>query len=94
VRELENVMERAVILARGHKVTPAALPEEIARVATEGDPDDLPTLAEKELEYIEEVLQRVGGNRTKAAKILGVDRSSLWRKLKEAHRGDDPDGEG
>ncbi len=81
VRELENVIERAVILANGPRITPAALPEEIA--SGDENPEALPSLAERERAWIEEVLRRVGGNRTKAARILGLDRSSLWRKLKE-----------
>jgi DNA-binding NtrC family response regulator len=43
----------------------------------------LPTLAEREAEYISYVLERSGQNRTQAAKILGIDRVSLWRKLKK-----------
>jgi len=42
----------------------------------------LPTLEERESEYIEWVLKQTNGNRTKAAEILGIDRVSLWRKLK------------
>lgn len=81
VRELENVVDRAVILAPGTRIGPAALPPEMLGGEAQGD--DLLSLAEVERLHIERVLERVGGNRTKAARILGVDRSSLWRKLKE-----------
>jgi len=47
---------------------------------TSGKP--LPTLEAQEAAYIHTVLQRTGGNRTRAAEILGIDRVSLWRKLK------------
>lgn len=43
----------------------------------------LPTLVEREIDYIRYVLERSGQNRTKAANILGIDRVSLWRKLKK-----------
>jgi transcriptional regulator with PAS, ATPase and Fis domain len=43
----------------------------------------LPTLEEREVDYIRYVLERSGQNRTQAAKVLGIDRVSLWRKLKK-----------
>jgi len=43
----------------------------------------LPTLVEREADYIQYVLNRSGQNRTRAAKVLGIDRVSLWRKLKK-----------
>ena len=48
---------------------------------------DLPTLARLEADYIRQILARTGGNKSEAARILGIDRSSLWRKLKRL--GDD-----
>jgi len=88
VRELENVLDRAAILAAGTRITPSALPQEL--VGDGDDVEDLPSLAELEREHIQRVLTRVGGNRTRAAKILGLDRSSLWRKLKEEGDGGGP----
>jgi DNA-binding NtrC family response regulator len=85
VRELENLIERGVALATGPELTVAQLPPELAERAVhvvrerEGR---LPTLEEREAEYIGWVLERTGGNRTRAAAILGIDRVSLWRKLK------------
>ncbi len=86
IRELENLVERGVTLARGHRLTVADLPPDLVkrrvRVLRE-DSARMPTLAERELEYITHVLDLSGQNRTKAAKTLGIDRVSLWRKLKK-----------
>jgi DNA-binding NtrC family response regulator len=90
VRELRNVIERAVALAGHDRLTVQDLPENLQK--SEGaaalpdapfDPLAMPTLAEMEHRYIDQVLSRVGGNRTLAARILGVDRKTLYRKLKE-----------
>lgn len=89
VRELENVVQRALVLAPGNAVTVAELPAELRAPA--GAPPNLwpdnATLAEVERRWIEHVLQRCGGNRSRAAKLLGIDASTLWRKL----RADSPD---
>ncbi len=86
VRELENIIERGVALAQEKRLTIANLPgtlvDNSVHVVRE-DMGRLPTLAERELDYIRHVLERSGQNRTKAAKILGIDRVSLWRKLKK-----------
>jgi transcriptional regulator with PAS, ATPase and Fis domain len=52
----------------------------------------LPTLAEREADYIRYVLERSGENRTRAAKVLGIDRVSLWRKLKKYGMDDSGNG--
>ena len=86
VRELENLIERGVALARGKALTVAELPAALTQQAVHTLPDvqsDLPTLAQREEEYIAYVLEHSDGNRTKAAQILGIDRVSLWRKLKK-----------
>jgi len=85
VRELENVIERGVALATGRKLTSAQLPPSLVDQAVHvvrATGDQLPTLEERETDYIRWVLKRTGGNRTRAAEILGIDRVSLWRKLK------------
>jgi len=85
VRELENIIERGVALATGRKLAPAQLPPSLVDQAihvVRATSDQLPTLEERETEYIRWVLKRTGGNRTRAAEILGIDRVSLWRKLK------------
>lgn len=86
VRELENLIERGVALARGKELAAAELPAALAEQTIRTLPDtqdDLPTLADREEEYIRYVLERSDGNRSKAAQILGIDRVSLWRKLKK-----------
>ncbi len=87
VRELENVMERAVTLASGKTVELEHLPMDLQQLAgrIKRPGSELLTLEENEREYIGWVLDRVEGNKTKAAEILGIDRVSLWRKLKRYH---------
>ena len=92
VRELENLIERGVAMANGDTLTvndrPKTLADRAVRVVREID-GRLPTLVEREVEYILYVLERCQGNRTDAAKILGIDRVSLWRKLKKHSISDD-----
>jgi DNA-binding NtrC family response regulator len=93
-RELENVIERAVALADGHNLTPDDLP---GRVRSNGQASSLIarakerriTLRELEKEYIIESLRMTGGNKSRAAEILGIDRRTLHRKLDE-YRAEDP----
>jgi len=85
VRELENIMERAVALENGPMIRVADLPDYIHNVTIETyrhTPSDIPTLEDQERRYIQWVLEKNEGNKTKAAKIMGIDRVSLWRKLK------------
>lgn len=85
IRELENIIERAVALCNGSVILPDHLPQELEKLSfrVSRHPNRrLPTLQENEAEYILWVLRRVNGNKTKAAEILGIDRVSLWRKLK------------
>jgi|YNPNPStandDraft_1061719.scaffolds.fasta_scaffold00597_11 DNA-binding NtrC family response regulator len=86
VRELENIVERAVTLSSGQVLGPEDLPEELRMVrflAVRSGSRGMPTLAETEREYIKWVLSQTHGNKTKAAEILGIDRVSLWRKIKQ-----------
>jgi DNA-binding NtrC family response regulator len=85
VRELENVVERAVALARDEVIHLHDLPPDLTEVEVFSFREDhgrLRTLKTVEHEYIQWVLQRVGRNRTRAARILGIDRATLWRHLK------------
>lgn len=86
VRELENIMERAVALAKGPAITLADLPPDLQqrRILLRRDKvtHEYLTLEENEREYIAWILQQVGHNKTRAAEILGIDRVSLWRKLR------------
>ncbi len=85
VRELENALEHAWVLTRGDLIDPSALPERITRrrkeplVAERSYPN--PTLEVIERAYIMYVLQSEGGNKTRAAEVLGIDPSTLYRKL-------------
>ncbi|HEY4107306.1 MAG TPA: sigma-54 dependent transcriptional regulator [Polyangiaceae bacterium] len=87
VRELANCMERAVALTRGESVGSADLPEKIRNYRTSHvlvaatDPSELVPLEEVEKRYILRVLEAVGGNKTLAAQVLGLDRKTLYRKL-------------
>jgi transcriptional regulator with PAS, ATPase and Fis domain len=85
IRELENIIERAVALCNRGVILPKHLPrglEKLCFTVYRHSRDHLPTLEENELEYVRWVLKRVNGNKTRAAEILGIDRVSLWRKLK------------
>jgi DNA-binding NtrC family response regulator len=85
VRELENVIERAVALENGTCISPDDLPENFHNLSIEiyrRRSSEIPTLEEHEKNYILWVLEKYEGNKTKAAKIMGIDRVSLWRKVK------------
>ena len=81
VRELENAVERATVLTRGDRITPADLLYYGTLVKPEAAGDGLVPLASIEKEHIARVLRHTGGNRTAAAKTLGIDRKTLWRKM-------------
>jgi DNA-binding NtrC family response regulator len=86
VRELENIIERGVALAREGRIEVAHLPEDLINLGVKTFrkvAGRIPTLEEQETAYIHWVLQEAGGNKTLAAQILGIDRVSLWRKLKK-----------
>jgi DNA-binding NtrC family response regulator len=85
VRELENIVERAVALATHPTIGVDQLPDQIRNLTIETYRrvgNTIPTLEEQEKRYIEWVLQKTEGNKTHAAKIMGIDRVSLWRKIK------------
>jgi two-component system response regulator AtoC len=89
VRELRNAMERAVALTRHENITVDDLPERIRAykvshvLVASHDPEELVNLAEVEKRYIARVLGAVGGNKSSAAKILGIDRTTLYKKLQQ-----------
>ena len=86
IRELENIIERGVALATGDTLEPGHLPEDLQflKIKTFRKKEGrYPTLEEQEKEYILWVLKEVGRNKSLAAQILGIDRVSLWRKLKK-----------
>ncbi|HKQ77257.1 MAG TPA: sigma-54 dependent transcriptional regulator [Blastocatellia bacterium] len=88
VRELESSIEHAALHARGAEIEPEDLPSKLqsleVREAARRSPlaalfDDLPTLDELERRYLLHVLAVVGGNRTNAASVMGIDRRTLYR---------------
>jgi DNA-binding NtrC family response regulator len=93
VRELQNAVERAVTFCQGSRIKPEDLPARIRNGAKQNDLNydfqqnfgntgqRLPTLAEVEKKYISHVLEKTGGNKKKAADILGVARRTLYRRL-------------
>ena len=89
VRELRNVVERAVALARFDKITVDDLPDKIMDfrddrlLISATDPTELTSLEEVERRYILLVLKSVENNKSMAARILGLDRTTLYRKLRE-----------
>jgi len=83
VRELGNAIERAIILAQGDMITPADLLYYGPLAESGADVADLASLAAIEKEHIVRALRHHAGNRTAAAKALGIDRKTLWRKMRE-----------
>ncbi|MDQ3687312.1 MAG: sigma-54 dependent transcriptional regulator [Acidobacteriota bacterium] len=91
VRELENVIERAITLRQGGRVSPGDLPPKLLSGVTVGagqpSPSDdlaglfvgLPTIDDIERRYLLHVLEATGGNRKRAAEILGINRRTLYR---------------
>jgi DNA-binding NtrC family response regulator len=99
VRELESAIEHAALRSRGNEVVPEDLPSKLqspeiraaARLPLTALYDDLPALAELERRYLLYLLETLGGNRTRAAEILGIDRRTLYRMA--ARHGIKLDGE-
>jgi DNA-binding NtrC family response regulator len=86
VRELENIIERGVALTNSSIIEAGHLPEDLRELSIKTfrkKEGKIPSLDEQEEAYIKWVLNEVGGNKTLAAQILGIDRVSLWRKLKK-----------
>ncbi|MGW8324157.1 MAG: sigma-54-dependent transcriptional regulator [Desulfobacterales bacterium] len=87
IRELRNIIERAVVLTRYEKISVDDLPEKIRNYKTSqflvgsDNPSELVPIQEVEHRYILHVLKTVGGNKTLAARVLGLDRKTLYRKL-------------
>lgn len=87
VRELRNCIERAVALATGNRIRKQDLPERIRSSQRRADRvvpvllDELVAMDEVERRYIAHIMAAVGGNKTAAARILGFDRTTLYRKL-------------
>ena len=88
IRELENCIERAVVIARGEIIAPADLPPQIQALSSEKEDSEVRfpsgiSLQEVEKALILKTLEDTGGNRSRAAEILGINRRTLQMKLKE-----------
>jgi len=83
VRELENVIQRLVVMSDGATIDAPDLPA-LMRYSAQRTSGMDRTLAEVEAEYVRNVVAHVGGNKTRAAEILGIDRKTLREKLKTA----------
>ncbi|HDH02161.1 MAG TPA: sigma-54-dependent Fis family transcriptional regulator, partial [Nitrospirae bacterium] len=85
VRELENIIERGIALSKGNTLETIHLPDDLRELSIRTfrkNAGKVPSLEDQEKAYIQWVLKEVGGNKSKAAQILGIDRVSLWRKIK------------
>jgi transcriptional regulator with PAS, ATPase and Fis domain len=100
VRELKNVIERAILLESADLILGSHLPLEVASrrpapLATAATEDfDPRPLREVELEYIRRTVEHFGGNKSKAARVLGISRQTLRDKLQAAERAEDGAGTG
>ena len=84
IRELKNILERAVILAAGNELTIRDLPFELQTAVAESDGLEL---AAAEKRHIRKVLQYTGGNKTETAKLLNIGIATLYRKIEEYQLG-------
>lgn len=86
MRELESVIARGVAVSSGAEIRVDDLPDGLRKLQalspSQSETGRIPTLEEQEMAYIQWVLRETDGNRSAAAQILGIDRVSLWRKLK------------
>ncbi len=84
VRELENIIQRAVALAESDELKVMDLPAFLRELAMSGfDGEGLPTLEEMERHHIVKVLKLTGYNKGHASSILGIPRTTLWRRMKK-----------
>ena len=82
VRELRNVVERSMIMAEDGRLTAGDLPADF-RGAEGGDADDPVSLGDMERRHIAKILKYTGGNKTEAARLLGIGIATLYRKIDE-----------
>ncbi len=81
VRELENAIERAIVFCDGAEIGPEDLPDALRRRTVAPSDGEIRSLSEVEREQIVRALQSVKGNKAAAARLLGLDRKTLYRKL-------------
>ncbi len=85
IRQLKNIIERAVVLARKKTITVNELPEDLSKLRGKVPirKGALKTLREMEIEAVRNALKECGGNKSKAAKMLGISRKTFYKRLKE-----------
>ncbi len=84
VRELENIIERAVALTEKKEIDVCDLPPDLNAFEVKAEePNEVSPLVEQEKYYIKKALEQTGYNKHKAAKILGLSRTTLWRRMKK-----------
>jgi transcriptional regulator with PAS, ATPase and Fis domain len=81
IRQLQHMMEKLTILAPGHRIDEAAVKQAIEQMDSRDTASD--TLADTEAEQVRRVLAATNGNKSRAAKILGIERKTLYRKLEK-----------
>jgi DNA-binding NtrC family response regulator len=86
IRELANIIERGVALATDKSIEIDNMPDELRELEIrqfKKKNGKIPTLEEQEIAYIKWVLNEVDGNKSAASQVLGINRASLWRKIKQ-----------
>ncbi len=93
IRELKNILERTVILGDGDPITPEHLPDEIryldrpATIPDSGHSNEIRPLQDMIIDYIQKTLVATGGNKSEAARLLGITRQRLKRILRNSATG-------
>ena len=82
VRQLRNTLDRIVIMAHGSTIVPDDIPDQISGAEPQAINSPLVSLAEVEKAHILRVLDHMGGNKKGTAEMLGIDRSTLYAKLR------------
>lgn len=83
IRQLKNVIERAVVLTKGRLITLKGLPEEFLSLQEQNETFSKKTLKDLEIQAIKKALQECKGNKSKAATMLGISRKTIYKKLDE-----------
>src|SRR4030042_521565 len=84
VRQLKNVIERAVVLVKGKIITLKELPEEFLSLQDQTESFSKKTLKDMEIQEVKDALRECKGNKSKAAKALGISRKAFYKRLRES----------
>lgn len=82
MRELENIIQRLIVVCDCEVIEPSDLPTYIRSIPLRGTARQFKSLADMEVEYMQSVVEANRGNLTKAAAVLGIDRKTLRTRLK------------